>query len=245
MAAAILSSILVTSFISGIFGMAGGMILMGIFGLFLPITQAMIVHGIAQALSNGIRAWLFKDSIKWQIILPYLLGTVIIYLLFRQIKFNPDKSVVYLFLGGFPILGVLLNNKVMLNILKRGNAFLCGILIMCLQLVAGASGPILDVFYLNSSLNRFEIIASKAVTQTIGHVLKVIFYISIRESLGNSEFALIKLTPFILIATYLGTKGGKRVLVGLSEVQFQKYARRVVMALALIYLGRGIFLLNA
>ena len=45
---------------------------------------------------------------------------------------------------------------------------------MAAQLIAGASGPILDVFYNGSSLNRREIVAT-AFTQAVGHLIKLAF----------------------------------------------------------------------
>ena len=39
---------LVTSFLSGILGMAGGMILMGVLIAVLPVPAAMMMHGITQ-----------------------------------------------------------------------------------------------------------------------------------------------------------------------------------------------------
>jgi hypothetical protein len=44
-AAALAASILGTSFLSGIFGMAGGMILMGILLAMMPLAAAMVLHG--------------------------------------------------------------------------------------------------------------------------------------------------------------------------------------------------------
>ena len=46
---------LITSFISGVLSMAGGMILMGIFSFFLAVPAAMMLHGITQPFSNGSR----------------------------------------------------------------------------------------------------------------------------------------------------------------------------------------------
>ena len=55
-------SALVTSFISGILGMAGGMILMGILLAMMPLPQAMMLHGITQLSANGWRAWLWRHE---------------------------------------------------------------------------------------------------------------------------------------------------------------------------------------
>ena len=49
------TSVLATSFLSGIFGMAGGMVLMGILLLLMSVEQAMVIHGVAQFASNGWR----------------------------------------------------------------------------------------------------------------------------------------------------------------------------------------------
>ena len=44
-----------TSFLSGIFGMAGGMILIGILLAIMPVPEAMMLHGVTQMASNGWR----------------------------------------------------------------------------------------------------------------------------------------------------------------------------------------------
>jgi uncharacterized membrane protein YfcA len=49
-------SIIATSFLSGLFGMAGGMVLMGLLLLLMPVPAAMVLHGITQVASNGARA---------------------------------------------------------------------------------------------------------------------------------------------------------------------------------------------
>ncbi|MFT6541704.1 MAG: putative membrane protein YfcA, partial [Maricaulis maris] len=45
-AAFILVATFITAFISGVFGMAGGLILMGALALVLPVAAAMVVHGV-------------------------------------------------------------------------------------------------------------------------------------------------------------------------------------------------------
>ena len=54
--AILLGAVLPTAFISGIFGMAGGILLMGVFVWLLPVAQAMVLHGITQTVSNCSRA---------------------------------------------------------------------------------------------------------------------------------------------------------------------------------------------
>lgn len=102
----ILSSILVTSFISGVLGMAGGMILIGVLSLLLPITSAMILHGVTQLCSNAFRAFLSREHIKLKVLPTYLLGAFIGFLLISILNFVPSKSFVLIAVGVFPFLGI-------------------------------------------------------------------------------------------------------------------------------------------
>ena len=46
-------TVLGTSFLSGIFGMAGGLILLGVLLMFMDVAPAMILFGIIQMGANG------------------------------------------------------------------------------------------------------------------------------------------------------------------------------------------------
>ena len=59
----ILLATLSTAFLSSIFGMLGGLILMGALITIMPVSQAMVLHGLIQLTSNGYRAWLNKTDI--------------------------------------------------------------------------------------------------------------------------------------------------------------------------------------
>ena len=64
----------VTSFISGIFGMAGGMLLIGFLLVLLPVPVAMVFHGVIQIAANGWRAWLWRHHVKWSVVLQFGAG---------------------------------------------------------------------------------------------------------------------------------------------------------------------------
>jgi hypothetical protein len=49
-------AVLATSFLSGVVGMAGSMILMGILLLMMDVTAAMVLYGVTQTAANGWRA---------------------------------------------------------------------------------------------------------------------------------------------------------------------------------------------
>jgi len=54
--------------ISGLFGMAGGLVFMGIIASLMSVSAAMVVHGIVQSASNGSRSTILRDHIRWDIL---------------------------------------------------------------------------------------------------------------------------------------------------------------------------------
>src|SRR5213075_1784518 len=61
-----------TAFLSGLFGMAGGMILIGVLLALMPLPTAMVLHAITQMASNGWRAFLWRAHIRWRPVFVYL-----------------------------------------------------------------------------------------------------------------------------------------------------------------------------
>src|SRR6478736_856253 len=82
---------MVTSFISGIFGMAGGMLLIGFLLLMLPVPIAMVFHGVIQIAANGWRSYLWRHHINWAVVLEFGLGSVFSLLVFSSFAFVPPK----------------------------------------------------------------------------------------------------------------------------------------------------------
>src|SRR5260221_9513626 len=92
-------SSLVTSFISGILGMAGGMILMGVLLALLPLPAAMMLHGISQLTANGWRALLLKDEIDWRVFRGFALGAAAALLAFALLQLVASKAVALIAMG--------------------------------------------------------------------------------------------------------------------------------------------------
>ena len=153
----------------------GGMILMGVFGFFLTVPAAMVLHGIAQAFSNGSRVWLYRRHIKWRVLVFYCVGALVVLAAFSIFRFVPDIGLVFILIGAFPFLALLLPDRIDLDMEKPGVSFSSGIVVTTAQMVAGASGPVLDIFYVPSAMNKEEILGTKAITQTFGHILKLIY----------------------------------------------------------------------
>ena len=73
----ILTTVFLTSVLSGVLGMAGGMILMATLVWVYSVAAAMILHGAVQATANGSRAWFLRQHIRWDILPNYAAGAVL------------------------------------------------------------------------------------------------------------------------------------------------------------------------
>jgi uncharacterized protein len=236
------AAVVSTSFISGIFGMAGGMILLGILLTMLPLATAMVLHGVTQLASNGWRAWLWRAHIKWSIVGYYAAGAVVVAgLAFAAGQLAPSKATAFIALGLMPFIGLLLPIRFAPNIMRPGHGFGFGAVCTALQLVAGVAGPIFDVCFVRSELGRREMIATKAAVQALGHVVKIAYFGQLLTGSG-AEISPLVLMLAIALAV-VGTQLSRRVLDIVSDEQFTSWTRCLIAAVAAIYLAQGLWLL--
>ncbi|MDC0068525.1 TSUP family transporter [Gammaproteobacteria bacterium] len=229
---------LATSVISGVLSMAGGMILMGVFGFFLSVPAAMVLHGIAQTFSNGSRVWLYRRHIKWCVLGYYSMGAFAVLGLFTTLAFVPSIGLVFLLIGCFPLLALILPTSINLDMTRGPVSFFSGIIVTTAQMLAGASGPVLDIFYVKSKMSKEGILGTKAVTQTLGHVLKLIYY-AIMMAIA-SDLVPAWLIPAVVAAAIIGNYCASLLVTRLSDHQFTKIGRYVISLICVIYIGKGI-----
>ncbi len=236
-------SILATSFISGVFGMAGGMILLGVLLVYMDVAPAMILFGIIQLVSNGWRATLWRRYVDWSIVWRFLVGSTLMFLALRTIAVLPSKATLYFTLGLLPFAADLVHRRVSLDITRPGVPYVCGAFIIVLQLLAGAAGHILDVFFQKSALDRKTIVATKAVTQVMGHVYRILYF-------GSFTIAFDTSIPWWAYAcavalTVAGTSLAALVLTRMTDEGFRMWSRWVTMSVAVTYIARGLWLTAA
>ena len=114
----ILAATFATAFLSSIFGMLGGLILMGILISFLSVGPAMVLHGLIQATSNGYRAWLNRNDIDWKIVITLMLGSTISLIVLFFIAFEPSQILVIFALGLLPYIAWAVPKELSLDITK-------------------------------------------------------------------------------------------------------------------------------
>ena len=227
-----------TATLSGIFGMGGGMVLMGILAAIFPISTAMILHGGTQLGANAYRAALLRPHIQWRLVGQIGIGALLALATLVKLQLALDVGAVYIMLGAVPIGVLLLPRSIHLTIERRSHAIGCGYAFVGLQLLAGASGPILDAFFLRTKLTRFEIVATKSAISSVGHILKLLYWGFLLSTAAPFELGWW-IFAVTISAAFVGTRLGRRVLTKLSEQQFRRYSVVLVVAIAIAYLVRG------
>jgi uncharacterized membrane protein YfcA len=228
----LLVTIFVTAFISGIFGMAGGLILMSVLAALLPVATAMVVHGAVQLVSNGYRAFLWRRFIDWRVFRRYAIGSATAFLVLLAVAWRPETRAVYLLLGATAFLVWLPRSWVRLDILQRGQAELAGFAVQALNTLGGVAGPLLDIFFVTTGMDRRAIVATKAVTQVLAHLVKIIFWSApVIAADGESAFPPVWLFALAIPLSMLGTSLGGKLLERMSDVDFKRAMKWLVTAI--------------
>jgi uncharacterized protein len=232
-------TIISTSFISGLFGMAGGMILVGVLLVYFDVATGMVIFSIIQFVANGWRAVLWWRFVLWRIFFVYVAGAVLAFAVMRYVAIVPSKAAVYFGLGILPFAIELLPARARPNIEWRGVPFVTGVLTTVIQLLTGVGGLFLDIFFQKSQLDRKTTIATKAVTQTFSHVVRAVYFgsfVGIADALPLWTYA-----PAIVLSI-AGTSLAAMVLERMTDVGFRQWTRRVIFAVSIVYLARGVML---
>src|ERR1700761_6804840 len=177
MIAALGALMVATAFLSGLFGMAGGMILIGVLLVLMPLPAAMVLHAVTQMASNGWRAFLWRAHIRWRPVSVYLIGCAIALGLWSLTRYVPDKPVALLLLGVTPFLARMLPKDIKPDPESVWQGAVYGSICMGLMLMTGVIGPLLDTYFLGGNkMDRRGIIATKATCQVASHFTKLVYF---------------------------------------------------------------------
>jgi uncharacterized membrane protein YfcA len=236
----VLAVMVFTAFLSGIFGMAGGLVLVGVLLAVMPLPDAMALHAVTQMASNGWRGFLWRRHIVWRPVLAVVAGSLLALGLWSAVRYVPEKPVALLALGITPFLVKLVPERMRPNPHSPAQGVGYGLACSSLMLLTGVSGPLLDRFFLGGGLDRREIIATKAVCQVIGHLLKLVFYAGVVEQ-GAGLDPLI--AGFAILCSMLGTTLARRILEAMTDTQYRRWTDWIIACVSAWYIGYGGWLL--
>jgi uncharacterized protein len=236
--ALIAATIIFSSFLSGVFGMAGGMILLGVLLNYFDVATGMIFFSIIQLFANGWRVVQWRHYILWGIFGWYFVGAVIAFAGMWMIAFVPDKAMVYLGLGVLPFVVEALPASMRPNIERKGVPLFTGVATTIIQILAGVGGLFLDIFFQKSMLDRKTTNATKAVAQSFSHIVRAFYFGSLS---GVGDVPLWATGPAILLAI-AGTSLAPFVIERMTDHGFRQWTRAIIFAISVVYLARAAWL---
>jgi uncharacterized membrane protein YfcA len=229
-----------TSILSGVFGMAGGLIFMGLLAWLLPAAFALALHGVIQFASNTWRFLLHRRHVAWPVLLWFGIGAAAAIGLFSLLIFSPTRFYVFLGLGLMPILVWLPERWLSLDATRPGHAIGGGFVSTGLALVSGVSGPVTDLLFVHSKLNRHQVVATKAVMQAIGHASKILVYGGLLLSAPARAVVPLPVTAVAILASMAGIMVGGIILDRISEAHFRTSRRWIITIVGATFLVQAI-----
>ena len=247
--AILIASAFFTASISAVLGMGGGIILLGIMAIIIPEGYMVIaLHGIIQLFSNSTRTIIFRNHIKWAIIKDFFIGAsiglllsgLIILVLIQGFQVQSANEIKFDILK--PLIGVFIIWYLFFKNSKKKTSiksfFWVGGISGISSVFVGATGPLIAPFFLNYQLTKENIIANKAACQVISHLGKIpLFIYFFNVNYINESQVLLPL----IIAVFLGTNFGKKVLEFIPEALFKKLFRYTLLIIAIRLIVNDLF----
>ncbi len=225
---------LLTSILSAVVGMAGGIVLLAVMLLFLPPIVVIPLHGVVQLVSNSSRTFIQRKHLRWDIIWRYAILLLPMGFVGLQIAQRLPAEAATAMIGVFVLLATWAPGALMLGTHPEETNphrrfFVLGGVAGILNVTLGAIGPLIAPFYLNLGLTRFQLIGTKAASQMLGHIAKLIVY-------GVAGFAYAEwlgVLGILAACVVAGTWIGSQVLERVNEQWFVRIYKTVLTLIAI------------
>ena len=223
------------SFVTAAFGVGGGVLLLGIMTLFVPVSAVIPVHGVVQAGSNVWRGAILLRHVRWPLVAVFAGGGVVGAAAGSRLLIQLPEAGLELALGVFILLSCWLPApRVQRSSLPR--IALGGGVTSLLTLFVGATGPFVATLIRPLHLDRRVHVATFSACMTLQHGLKLAVF-------GFAGFAFGPWLPWLalmLAAAFLGTWIGRQVLERMDDRLFRRTLTVLLTVLALRLVASGL-----
>ena len=211
------------------FGVGGGAFLITVMAGIVPPLALIPAHGVVQLGSNASRAWLSREHTSWPQVRYFAWGAVPAAVLAGVVIGQMRSEWIPLLVAGFilwlswgPLPSV---------IHKRTPAVMItgGALTTVATMVFGATGPLVSAWMGRGDVSKWQYTADFSFCMTLQHFLKLVIFIA----LGFAFIEWLPLLGLMLVAGYLGTKAGLKMLGRLPDALFRKAFRWILTLLAI------------
>ena len=224
-----------TSALTAAFALGGGVTLLALMSLFLPVAILIPLHGVVQLGSNVGRVAVQFRAVAWVRLWPFVLGAIVGALIGAQFVVTLPEAVLRVALGLFMLVVVFVKIP-KLGALPPSGFAAAGVATTFLSMFFGATGPINVAIFSKTFADRVTLVATLAAATATQHLLKAIAFFVL-------GVALAPYVPFIaaMLATgFLGTIAGTAFLKRLPERWFRLVLTAILAVVALDLLWQGL-----
>ncbi len=227
----------ITAALSGIAGVGGGTILIGVlYALGLTPTVAVPLHAATQFVSNLSRTIAFRKHVEWRAAGWFLLTAAPTPFLIAPFVARAEVHWIELLLAAL-ILFSLRPTRDDTEPLPQTPAFLlAGFLNGTIGMFVSATGLFVGRLFLRPEWSKETVVATLAMTQTLGHLLRVLGYASV----GFAVTERLDLLLPLVIAVIVGTIAGRALHDRLDETRFRRLFKAILAVLSLKLIWDGL-----
>jgi len=194
-----------TSTVAGVVGLGGGMLLIAVLPLFLPLNAIVPVHGVTQLSSNISRAFFGIKDVQFEVLPKFILGSIVGVSLFAFLLSYISLEYVPLFIGIYILLN-LWSKKFSEYIKKYESYIIVGFFQTGLSVVVGATGPLATTLLLKDYDDKDKVVATAAMLMSITHISKIFVFAIFGFMFFDYIFVMAFMIAGAVAGSYFGTK---------------------------------------
>lgn len=221
-----------TSVLSAIAGLGGGVILLLVIAQFVAPTTAIPIQGAIQLVSNGSRAAMLRRSVVWPVVgwssVLLLPGS----LLGVAIATSLPESAVRIALAGFVLVLAWRPTMLKMNpaaattepghpVQRRKMLLGVGAASGLLNTTVGASGPVTSPFFRTVTATHTAFVATAAATQVAAHTSKLFAFSTSGWSIADHLDTIAVGAVGVVIGSWIGTRLLHRIPTARLDLVFK------------------------
>ncbi len=221
-----------TSILSAVAGLGGGVILLLVIAQFVAPTTAIPVQGAIQLASNSSRAWFLRRTVDWGpvgwssiLLLPASFLGVMVATSLPENAIQGSLAVFVLVLAWRPSVLQWRGASTLPNAALVGVGGISGFL----NTTVGASGPVTSPFFKAATATHVAFVATAAVTQVLAHAAKLLAFTVDGWSAADHLGVIVVGAGGVVIGSRIGTQYVGRI----SEDRLALLFRIVLTTLAI------------
>lgn len=225
-----------TAALSGIAGLGGGTILIGVlYALGLSPTVAVPLFAAVQFVSNLSRTVAFFRHVEWRAAGWFLVTAAPTPFLIAPFVANANVHVVMLLLAALILVSLVPARDGGEPVAQRPALLLAGFLNGSIGMFVGATGLVVGRLFLRPEWSKETVIGTLALTQSLGHLLRVLGYAAAGFVVSERAELLLPL----VVAVIAGTFAGRALHDRLDEARFRRLFKVILVTLSLKLLYDG------